>query len=155
MEEFTISPGNIHDLEILTRHRILMWTEIYPELADSIAASEETTRDWIKVKLLQGSMIPFMARTADGKVAGSGCILIKEDQPRPTDKSVYTPYLMSMYTESECRKKGVATGIVAASIKWCREHGYGSITLHASKEGRGIYEGFGFNPTNEMRLSIR
>ena len=155
MEEFTISLGNIHDLEILTRHRILMWTEIYPELADSIAASEEITRDWIKVKLLQGSMIPFTARTAGGKVAGSGCILLKEDQPRPTDKSVYTPYLMSMYTERECRKMGIATGIVAASIKWCREHGYGSITLHASKEGRGIYEGFGFNPTNEMRLSIR
>ena len=100
-----------------------------------------------------------MARAADGKVAGSGCVLIKEDQPRPTDKSVYTPYLMSMYTEGEYRKgeyrkKGVATGIVAASIKWCREHGHGSITLHASREGRGIYEGFGFNPTNEMRLSI-
>ena len=155
MEEFTISPGNMHDLEILARHRILMWAEIYPELADAIAASEETTRDWIKVKLLEGSMIPFMARTSDGKVAGSGCILIKEDQPRPTDKSVYTPYLMSMFTEREYRKKGVATGIVAASIKWCREHGYGSITLHASKAGRGIYEGFGFNTTNEMRLSIR
>jgi hypothetical protein len=30
----------------------------------------------------------------------------------------------------------------------------GSVNLHASKEGRALYEKLGFEPTNEMRLKL-
>jgi hypothetical protein len=39
-------------------------------------------------------------------------------------------------------------------IAWCREQGYKTVALHASDEGRPLYESLGFQPTNEMRLHL-
>jgi hypothetical protein len=39
-------------------------------------------------------------------------------------------------------------------IDWCRENGFINVGLHASDEGRPVYEQLGFKPTNEMRLEL-
>jgi hypothetical protein len=39
-------------------------------------------------------------------------------------------------------------------IAWCRENGFTSVGLHASEEGRPLYEQLSFQPTNEMRLNL-
>jgi hypothetical protein len=38
-------------------------------------------------------------------------------------------------------------------LAWAREHGVGSVVLHASDEGRTLYEQIGFVATNEMRYT--
>ncbi len=154
MGAFVVSQGGIEDLDILVSHRIQMWRDIFPELGEAIDLSVGTTGRWLREKLLGGTVIPFIARTEDGHVAGSGCVMIKEDQPRPTSRTVNCPYLMSMYTEREFRRKGVATRITEEAIAWCRQNGYDRITLHASSEGRAIYEKLGFSATNEMKLAL-
>jgi GNAT superfamily N-acetyltransferase len=65
-----------------------------------------------------------------------------------------TPYLMSMYTETAFRRKGIAKSIVCNAIAWSREHGYDKINLHASEMGRHLYESLGFSATTEMRLRL-
>ena len=40
-------------------------------------------------------------------------------------------------------------------IQWLKEQGFGSVVLHASDEGRHLYESMGFIPTNEMRLRLK
>lgn len=99
-------------------------------------------------------LVGFVVRTTEGKLAGSGCLWIRDEQPRPTNPRLQVPYLMSMYTEKEYRRKGVAKMIVQTALEWCREHGYGRVVLHASNEGRQLYESFGFEPSNEMRLRL-
>jgi hypothetical protein len=39
-------------------------------------------------------------------------------------------------------------------ISWCREQDFANVGLHASDEGRPLYEKLGFQPTNEMRLDL-
>jgi hypothetical protein len=39
-------------------------------------------------------------------------------------------------------------------IGWSREQGYANLFLHASNEGRHLYETLGFAPTNEMVLEL-
>jgi hypothetical protein len=39
-------------------------------------------------------------------------------------------------------------------LDWCRENGVDTIILHASAEGRSLYESLGFQATNEMRLRL-
>jgi hypothetical protein len=39
-------------------------------------------------------------------------------------------------------------------VAWCREAGYPSVALHASHEGRPLYETLGFKTTGEMRLRL-
>ena len=102
----------------------------------------------------RGKLVGLIARAPDGRVAGSGCIWVREEQPRPTNLSLEVPYLMSMYTEKEFRRRGVARAIVKGALKWCRAHEYERVILHASKQGRPLYEGVGFEPSSEMRLRL-
>jgi hypothetical protein len=41
-----------------------------------------------------------------------------------------------------------------AALEWCRANRVDVVILHASKEGRHLYESVGFEPTNEMRLVL-
>lgn len=131
-----------------------MWHDIHPELDAEIEASKGTTRRWIEERLSNDRIVGFVVRTVDGQVAGSCCLWIREEQPRPTSPRLEVPYLMSMYTEKRFRRKGVARQVVRSAIAWCKEHGYERVILHASKEGKSLYEALGFEPTTEMRLKL-
>ncbi len=139
-------------MEVLVSHRLLMWDAIHPERHEQNEASRSLTREWIREKLEAGKLIALLVRTEEGKTAGSGCLWLRPEQPRPGWKILEIPYLMSMWTEKEYRRQGVATRIVREAIDWCKKHNYERIVLHASMEGRPIYEKFGFTPTDEMRL---
>jgi predicted GNAT family acetyltransferase len=60
-----------------------------------------------------------------------------------------------MYTDPDHRRRGLAKSIIEAMTCWCREQGFGWVSLHASDAGRHIYENLGFKPTNEMRLVLK
>jgi hypothetical protein len=40
-------------------------------------------------------------------------------------------------------------------IEWCRAEGFAAVYLHASKDGRRLYESLGFEPTTEMQLKLQ
>ncbi len=154
MNEFKISIAKTEDSELLVRHRLGMWKDIRPELSENAKNMEETTRTWIKAKLSEGELMGFIAKTQEGTVAGSGCIWLREDAPRPFNVRLESPYFMSMYTEEDFRRTGVASMIVQCAIDWSRVHGYKTISLHASEAGIPLYERFGFKQTTEMRLML-
>lgn len=154
MENFLVSYGSLKDLELLVEHRLNMWKDIHPDLVDQIESSREFTSRWIERKLQTNELIAFIVKSKDEAVMGSGCILIKEDQPRASTLKLSFPYILSMFTEPEHRGKGVASAIVREAIEWSRNNGYDRISLHASDKGRSLYEKFGFLQTNEMRLKL-
>ena len=150
--QFKVSLADSHDIELLVRHRLGMFNDVFPELKSQVQASEGRNRKWISEKLLDGTLVGFIAKTLDGQIAGSGCLWIREQQPRLVSSSLKAPYLMSVYTEEAFRRKGVATLIVQNAIAWAKEKGYDGISLHASDTGKLLYENLCFQPTNEMRL---
>jgi GNAT superfamily N-acetyltransferase len=62
--------------------------------------------------------------------------------------------ILNMFTEPTFRRRGLARMLMQTMIAWCREQGYKTVALHASDEGRPLYESLGFQPTNEMRLHL-
>lgn len=63
--------------------------------------------------------------------------------------------VVNVYTDPSHRRQGIARKLMEVIIDWCRSEGFGSVLLHASDEGRPLYESLGFTPTNEMRLMLR
>ena len=151
---FRLSYATSKDLDLLVVHRLNMWRDIHPELGSKIDESTDATRMWVREKLRKGELVGIVVRSSGGKVAGSGCVWIREEQPRPTNPLQRVPYLLSMYTEEEFRRKGVARMIVMRSLKWCRADHYDRLTLHASTLGRPLYESLGFERTFEMRIKL-
>ncbi len=64
-------------------------------------------------------------------------------------------YLLNVYTHPGHRRRGLAGGLVQAIIEDCRRRNIRVLSLHASHEGRGVYEKLGFEPTNEMRILVQ
>lgn len=155
MLSFKLSYAGREEVDLLTKHRMKMWLEIRPDYEKEVRATEKRTRRWIGEKLSEGSLVGLVVRTPDGEVVGSGCIWLREEQPRPSSMRLVVPYLMSMYTVKKFRRLGVASLIVKGALKWCRRRNYDRIILHASKEGRSIYESLGFESSNEMRFRFR
>lgn len=151
---FVITAAGPGDLDLLVEHRLSMWRDIHPELENAIEGSRKHTREWIGEKLSKGELVGFIARSAEGHAAGSGCLWLREEQPRPNNPLHVVPYLMSMYTEKSYRRQGVAQEILARAMEWGREHNHKRIVLHASDEGRRLYEKNGFEATHEMRLDL-
>lgn len=59
---------------------------------------------------------------------------------------------MNMYTRPEWRCQGLGTAILQAILEHLRQEDIPLASLHATAQGRRLYEGQGFAPTNEMRL---
>ena len=59
--------------------------------------------------------------------------------------------VVNVFTERAWRRGGVAAALMRELLRWCQSHGIESLVLHASDEGRPLYERIGFKHTNEMR----
>ena len=55
---------------------------------------------------------------------------------------------------AEFRKRGIARQVMVQILDWIKGRGFHGVNLHASAEGRSLYEKLGFEPTNEMRLKF-
>jgi GNAT superfamily N-acetyltransferase len=151
--KFNVKYATVKDTELLAKHRLNMWRDILPEVM-SAPGTEERTLAWIREKLSSGKLVGLIAITEEGQIAGSGCIWIREHAPLPMSQFLEVPYLLSLYTEREFRRKGVARLIAQTAIAWCRAHGYDRVNLDASEEGKSLYEKLGFKPGYGMRLQL-
>lgn len=62
--------------------------------------------------------------------------------------------ILNMYVEKSYRRRGIARALMEKMIDWCRSEGFTQVCLHASNEGRPLYETLGFKPTTELRLDL-
>jgi GNAT superfamily N-acetyltransferase len=61
-------------------------------------------------------------------------------------------YVLNVFVERAWRRRGIAALLMDVVVSYARERRLRLVTLHASDEGRHLYERMGFVPTNEMRL---
>jgi GNAT superfamily N-acetyltransferase len=60
--------------------------------------------------------------------------------------------VLNVYVEPPWRRRGVGEALMRSVLTALAERNVRRIVLHASAEGRRLYERLGFVPTNEMRL---
>ena len=156
MESFAVcvTRGTVNDIDVLMQHRLKLWSEVSTRSADEIKARIFPYREWLSAGIENGCVTPFIAKS-EGAVAGSGCVWIREIEPKLGLSRFEEGYLMAMYTEQHFRRQGVASAILQAAIAYLRERGVERMTLHSSESGRPLYEKFGFGDTTEMRLNLK
>jgi len=102
--------------------------------------------------LADGSYHHWLALDSSGRVSGGGGVLLCPWPPNPLDPCTERAVILNVYTEPEFRKRGIARQIMLTILAWVKQQGLRSVNLHASDEGRPLYEQLGFEATNEMRL---
>jgi len=118
----------------------------------------EAARAYLTQAIPDGRYVGWVAELDAGsrEVVGGAGLQLRELLPRPDvarERLVRGPQglVVNVYTERAWRRKGVADALMRELLQWCRGNGIESVVLHASDEGRSLYEKLGFRPTNEMR----
>jgi GNAT superfamily N-acetyltransferase len=112
------------------------------------------TAEFLTKALTDGSFRAWLATQDEHLVAG-GAIIISPWPAHPYDLECRRATILNVYTDREHRRHGIARQLMRTMIGWCHREGFAHITLHASEDGRHLYESLGFEPTNEMRLKLR
>lgn len=60
---------------------------------------------------------------------------------------------MSICTEPDYRRRGIARRMMQTILRWLEEQGIHRVTLHATVQGRPLYDQLGFVTGNEMCLN--
>jgi len=145
----TIRPSTFEesDLETIVRHRRAMFRDMGHEDEGALDAMAALFRPWLRRKMDAGEYLAWFALAQDSTVA-AGLGLWLMDWP---------PHMVAAgrwrgNTEPEHRRQGMARALMQVALAWCASNQVGAVILHASGDGRPLYESLGFTATNEMRL---
>ena len=139
--EYRVRLATIADVDILVRHRILMFTEMGVPL--DAAELDAAFRAWL-------------VEDAGGAVAGGGGITIIPWPPGPRYVGDRLAFVYNVYTEAAHRRRGLARQIMNTIHDWCRAEGISSLALNASRDGQPLYESMGYAESSSpmMFLSV-
>jgi GNAT superfamily N-acetyltransferase len=137
---------------IILHHRRSMFRDMGEGTAAELDRMVEVAGPWLARALADGSYRHWLALDASGSVAGGGGVLLCPWLANPKDPCTERAVILNVYTELEFRKRGIARKIMLTILDWIRKRGLHGVNLHASPEGRSLYEKLGFEATNEMRL---
>jgi len=142
------------DRDTILHHRRSMFRDMGSGTDAELDAMVEATAPWLGDALSDGSYRAWLALTPEGNVVAGGGVLISPWPARPGDPNNRHALIQNVFTEPEFRHQGIARQLMLLIIGWLKEQGLRAVSLHASDEGRHLYESLGFVPTNEMRLRI-
>lgn len=155
-----VRPATAADAPVLARHRAAMFRDMGSLHEDHFAALAAAAERDLTAWLASGEYVGFVASPRgrpDDIVAGAG-IQIRKLLPRPLPSGAGVligpeAIVLNVFTERAWRRRGVAERLMQYLIDWARSHGMARLVLHASPEGRRLYEKLGFEQTNEMRYT--
>jgi ribosomal protein S18 acetylase RimI-like enzyme len=140
------------DATLISKHRIAMFRAMEIETDEALTESVNNFASWVVPRLADGRYLGWIAFDGD-RSAGSAGLLIIDWPPVPLDPSgEYRGYILNVYVEPEYRRRGLARELIGHCLAEALRRGIGVISLHASEDGRALYESLGFKPANEMRL---
>lgn len=124
--------------------------------ADSpaLAGMLYTCQPYLSRAIPEGTFRAWQA-LLNGGVAGGGAIVINSWPSHPYDLECRRATILNVYVYPEFRRRGIARRLMDTMLAWCREKNFAAVYLHASKDGRHLYEALGFEPTTEMKLKLR
>lgn len=150
----TIRQGTVADIPVIVHHRRRMCEDMGYSDDAALSAMVKATADYLQKTIPDGSFRSWLA-CDDGKVVAGGAVVVSPWPAHAYEPECRRATILNIYTELEYRRRGIARQIMETILAWCREEGFARVTLHASNEGKSLYQSLGFEESNEMRLNLR
>ena len=149
MDAVTIRQATLADLPLLLRYRRAMAEEM--ETPDPLAVNRmiAALEPYLRSAIPEGRWHAWIAEPG-----GCGSVEIIQWVPGKLDPTLRRAWIHSLYIEPSFRRRGIGRRLTETMVGWCREQGLRWIYLHASEQGRPLYESVGFEPSTEMRLKL-
>ena len=152
--DLVIRPATVADIPEILRQRRAMYEDMSYTDTRALDAMVEAAEPYLSKAIADGSFRAWLAQR-DGRIAAGGAVIISPWPAHPYDLECRQATILNVYTYPEHRRQGIARRLMQTMIEWCRHEGFFRVSLHASQDGRRLYESLGFEPSNEMRLQLR
>jgi ribosomal protein S18 acetylase RimI-like enzyme len=139
---------------------------MFQDMGQLPAAAFEPLRaaaqDFLAVALARGEYVGWLLTPEaepDSVVSGAG-VQLRSVLPHPVDlgdgkvrvAAGRHGIVLNLITEPDWRRRGLAERLMRHILAWAQEQRLDRLVLHASEEGRALYQRLGFVATNEMRF---
>jgi GNAT superfamily N-acetyltransferase len=161
---FDVRPASMADVSLIADHRARMFRDMGLVPDDLFGSFRARCEARLRQMLESGEYLGWLAcpnEQAERIVAGAG-VQLRRVLPHPAGESPEVTIaegrhaiIINVFTEPEWRRQGLATLLLREIIAWARNERLDRLVLHASDEGRPVYERLGFIQTNEMRFKER
>jgi GNAT superfamily N-acetyltransferase len=150
---FNIREANLDDLETLVQLRLALLREAGNLKSDaSTGILAEAIRQYLTRTLPAAKFVAWVAEV-NGEIIGTSGVVMFERPPIYGNLSGMEAYVMNIYTIPNWRGSGVATALLGEIISYVRKTDARRIWLHATEDGKRLYEKVGFvSTTDEMEL---
>jgi GNAT superfamily N-acetyltransferase len=154
-----VRAASMLDIPLLARHRAAMFRDMGTLASASEAALVRATETYLREAMPRNEYLAWVAESPAAPpeiIAGAG-VQLRPLLPRPGiggEEQELGPeaIVLNVYVEPPWRRRGVAEGLLQTVLTALAERRIRRIVLHASADGRRLYERLGFAPTNEMQL---
>jgi GNAT superfamily N-acetyltransferase len=152
-EGYVIRRASTGDIDALVAHRRAMFVDMgYQDEAalDSMAAK---CHDWLLPRMNREEYLAWLAIAPDRSIVAGAGLWLMDWIPHMVG-SGRRGNILNVYTDLKFRRRGLAAELMKTAMEWCRSNGVDVVVLHASPDGRRLYESMGFAATNEMRIKL-
>jgi len=150
---FSLRLASADEAPMVVAHRRAMFAAMGYADSSALDAMAAKFLPWVEAKMRADEYLAWFAVSADGKIAAGAGLWLME-WPAHMLGSSRRGNIINVYTEPEFRRRGLSRRLMHSVLDWCRSNRIDLVILHASPEGRGLYESLGFRPSNEMRISL-
>lgn len=150
------------DAAVIAHHRVRMFEDMRIISEDAIPELFSLSEIDFRRTVSTGEYIGWLAydETSPGSIVAGAGLLIRTIPPFPVIEGSNAGAIrlgkqglvINVYAEPAWRRKGLARMLMREVMAFAGEAGVEGLVLHASAEGRPLYEQLGFRATNEMRL---
>ena len=150
----TITRATLDDVETITAHRRAMFFDMGFHDEPLLDAMSAGFRSWLRARIPTGEYLGWFVVAEDGQVASGLGLWLMDWPPHFIGAGSRRGNILNVYTRPESRRQGTARVLMDVALDWRRANRIASVILHASPDGKPLYESLGFQPTNEMRLLL-
>lgn len=124
--------------------------------SDQVALNSMTAKflPWVEAKMQASEYLAWLAVAAEDRVVAGAGLWLMDWPPHMVGSSLRRGNILNVYTEPEFRRRGLARRLMESALDWCKVNQIDFVILHASAEGRALYESLGFQSSNEMRIKL-
>jgi GNAT superfamily N-acetyltransferase len=154
-QDFAIRRATLDDLHHLVELRVAMFEAMGHE-KETLIQAIDPMRDYFEKHLPTGAFRVWVAERSGVAIASIG-VVIHSIPPSPHNMSGTEAYIMNLVTLPKYRRRGIAGKLMLHVLDKVRSEGVSLASLHASSEGRQMYEQLGFSISDavpEMRLLL-
>jgi GNAT superfamily N-acetyltransferase len=153
-EGIALRRATVEDAPAIVEHRRAMFRDQGHRDDDLLDGMAAKFLPWVRAKMMEGEYLAWFAVTANNAVLAGAGLWLMDWPSHVIGASSRRGNILNVFTEPEFRRQGLARQLMEAALTWCKENGIDLVILHASTDGRPLYESLGFQASNEMRIKL-